>query len=309
MPRKTRKSLPNSQKTPLLFVEPPLDGARYHNVPQVRGARNPKSFLVEDQRKESSSTACNSWVCPQFDQLLPSVPRGRRLKKTCQSGTSHLDRSPQLSRSVCKFPSLSFARRSTAQALHQQPANGKNKNKSGVGAQEDPHDFQVRKVGSVNNQSDTKTTKLRTSIKRTADRRQLSKTTPEDEASNPSRCVEVLKTPGNVTRPNKHPASYSALTAGSTTHCTPVTDNVFSPPDVETPELHHDGSSSSFLCLMLTPSQPMTPPHNLTLDILAEDTPERDYGIKVTWRRRKGLMRLLRKQGNISSTEAPFNIP
>ncbi|XP_041727239.1 uncharacterized protein LOC121557837 [Coregonus clupeaformis] len=319
MPCKTRKKyLPNSQKPPLLFFEPPLDGARYHTVPQVRGALNPKSFLFEEQR-QSSSTACCSWVSPQFDQLPPPAPRGRRGRKKCLSATSILDRSSQLSRksSVCKFQSLSFQRRSTAQALHQKHARGKKAVESAVGANEDQQGLQVHKVGSLSteylsNQDETETPKLRTSLRKgTAERRGLSEMTPEGAASTSSRCVEPLRTSAaNVARHDTSPASCSAWTPASVTHHTPGTDNVFSPPDVETPQLHHDGGSSSisFLRMLLPVSQPLTPPHTVTSEILATDTPERDYGVKVTWRRRKGLMRLLRDRGQLTSAEALISI-
>lgn len=151
MPRKTRKkSLPYSQKPSLLFFEPPLDDARYHNVPQVRGALNPKSFLDEEQR-QNSCTACSSWVSPQFDQLPPPAPRGRRGRKKCLSAPSILDRSSHLSRkgSVCKFQALSFQRRSTAQPLHQKHAHRKKAVESALGAHEEQQGLQVHKLGSL----------------------------------------------------------------------------------------------------------------------------------------------------------------
>ncbi|XP_010890916.2 RAD9, HUS1, RAD1-interacting nuclear orphan protein 1 [Esox lucius] len=302
MPRKTRTKSLLSHKPSLQFVEPPLDGARYHHVPEVRGALNPKSFLFDEQQQ--SSTASSSWVTPQFEQLPPSVPRGRRGRKTCISASNILDRSSQLLRksSVCKFPSLSFERRSSAQPLRRKRADVKNAFEFAVRG---PQSVQVHEIGSLSNQLDTKTPKLRTSLReRTTDRRRLSEVTPEGEASTSGRCVEFLTTPGNVARPTKSPAICTAVTPVSATN-TPDKDNVFSPPDVETPELHHNGSSSSFLRFLLPPSQPPSPPHCL---ILAADTPERDYGVKVTWRRRKGLMRLLRDRGNLSNAEALFSI-
>ncbi|XP_064795567.1 RAD9, HUS1, RAD1-interacting nuclear orphan protein 1 [Oncorhynchus masou masou] len=316
MPRKTRKKyLPYSQKPSLLFFEPPLDDARYHNVPQVRGALNPKSFLDEEQR-QNSCTACSSWVSPQFDQLPPPAPRGRRGRKKCLSAPSILDRSSHLSRkgSVCKFQALSFQRRSTAQPLHQKHARRKKAVESTLGAHEEQQGLQVHKVGSLSteylsNQDETETPTQITSLRKgTAERRRLSEVTPEDAASTSSRCVGALRTSAaNVARHGKSPASCSAQTPASATHHTPGTDNVFSPLDVETPELHHDGSSS-FLRLLLPASQPMTPPHTVTSEILATDTPERDYGVKVTWRRRKGLMRLLIDRGYLSSAEALISI-
>jgi hypothetical protein len=52
----------------------------------------------------------------------------------------------------------------------------------------------------------------------------------------------------------------------------------------------------------------MTPPHTVISEILATDTPEREYGVKVTWGRRKGRMRLLRDRGYLSSAEALISI-
>lgn len=255
-------------------------------------------------------------VSPQFDQLPSPAPRGRRGRKKCLSATSILDRSSHLSRkgSVCKFQALSFQRRSTAQPLNQKHARRKKAVESALGAHEEQQGLQVHKVGSLSteylsNQDETETPTQRTSLRKgTAERRQLSKVTLEDAASTTSRCVGVLRTSAaNVARHGKSPASCSARTPASATHHTPGTDNLFSPPDVETPEIHHDGSSS-FLRLLLPASQPMTPPHTVTSEILATDTPERDYGVKVTWRRRKGLMRLLRDRGYLSSAEAPISI-
>uniref|UniRef100_A0A8C7VL64 Uncharacterized protein n=1 Tax=Oncorhynchus mykiss TaxID=8022 RepID=A0A8C7VL64_ONCMY len=170
MPRKTRKtSLPNSQKPSLLFFDPPLDDARYLNVPQVRGVLNPKSFLVEEKR-QNSCTTCSSWVITH--QPLAEVGF--------------------LERQLPMLPDIARAQRHALLGLLPQQ------------------------------------------------------------------------------------------------HTTPLARTMSCPPDF-------------FLRLLLPASQPMTPPHTVTSEILATDTPERDYGVKVTWRRRKGLMRLLRDRGYLSS--------
>lgn len=54
MPRKAR----NTERSPLLFLERPVCGARLQNVPEVRAALNPKEFFTETQAQNSS----NSWV-------------------------------------------------------------------------------------------------------------------------------------------------------------------------------------------------------------------------------------------------------
>ncbi|XP_028306730.1 RAD9, HUS1, RAD1-interacting nuclear orphan protein 1 [Gouania willdenowi] len=49
---------------------------------------------------------------------------------------------------------------------------------------------------------------------------------------------------------------------------------------------------------------PCTPPCTQQPDALAVDTPEKDYGVKVTWRRRKELMCLLKERGFLSESDA-----
>lgn len=60
MPRKASKR----DKSPLLFVERPLSGARLQNVPEVRAALNPKDFFTETEAHNSS--AHSSWVSFSF---------------------------------------------------------------------------------------------------------------------------------------------------------------------------------------------------------------------------------------------------
>lgn len=76
------------------------------------------------------------------------------------------------------------------------------------------------------------------------------------------------------------------------------------PPDVDTPKSIQEGSS----CLLppalhVLLGQPCTPPYDEPPEILVADTPERDYGVKVTWRRRKGLMLLLKERGLLSEPD------
>ncbi|KAJ8007131.1 hypothetical protein DPEC_G00114370 [Dallia pectoralis] len=120
-----------------------ISDAPYHNVPQVWGAINPKSFQFEEQQS-TSSTASNYWVNPQFEKLPPSVPQGRRGRKACIAASNILDKSSQLLRktSVSKFPSLSFAR-STAQPLHHKRAHVTNTLECAVGAKQSLHVHEV----------------------------------------------------------------------------------------------------------------------------------------------------------------------
>lgn len=44
-------------------------------------------------------------------------------------------------------------------------------------------------------------------------------------------------------------------------------------------------------------------PRNQPPDVLVADTPERDYGLKVTWRRRKDLMTRMKDSGHLSDAD------
>ncbi|KAM6984728.1 RAD9, HUS1, RAD1-interacting nuclear orphan protein 1 [Aplochiton taeniatus] len=231
MPRKSKRSLLNSQKPPLLFLEPPLDGARHQNLPQVRGALNPKSFV--DDRRLNTTARFTSWVSPQFgeSQLNAHSSRQGRRKK-CTSTTSIPDRSFPLSRkvSVCQFPSLTFEkgprRRATASTR-----------------------FEVLR----------------------------------DHSAKPKIAVNSALTPVEP--------------------CTPETSRVFTPPDVNTPELQQEGNScpsTPFLRLLFPISHPLTPSDTKTTDILVADTPERDYGVRVTRRKKRSMTIPLKDRGHLS---------
>ncbi|CAJ0918414.1 unnamed protein product [Ranitomeya imitator] len=48
---------------------------------------------------------------------------------------------------------------------------------------------------------------------------------------------------------------------------------------------------------------PDTPPAAGPGQILAEDTPEHEYGLRLTWRRRQGLMTFLKSRGRLKSSQ------
>ncbi|XP_061814898.1 RAD9, HUS1, RAD1-interacting nuclear orphan protein 1 [Nerophis lumbriciformis] len=81
--------------------------------------------------------------------------------------------------------------------------------------------------------------------------------------------------------------------------------SICAPPNVDTPKVTREDKRS----LSSTPSahwilaQPRSPPRRQTPDVLAPDTPERHYGVKVTWRRRTDLMSLLKERGLLSECD------
>ncbi|XP_008048453.1 RAD9, HUS1, RAD1-interacting nuclear orphan protein 1 [Carlito syrichta] len=92
------------------------------------------------------------------------------------------------------------------------------------------------------------------------------------------------------------------------THTLQGVPYAFIPPDIQTPE-------SSFVEEEPVPpeqkenSPPRGPLHTSTPSspepgpVLAEDTPEDRYGVKVTWRRRRHLLAYLRERGKLSRSQ------
>uniref|UniRef100_A0A3B4V546 RAD9-HUS1-RAD1 interacting nuclear orphan 1 n=1 Tax=Seriola dumerili TaxID=41447 RepID=A0A3B4V546_SERDU len=257
MPRKATKI----EKSPLLFVERPLCGARLQNVPEVRAALNPKEFFTETQAH--NSPALCSWVSPQFDSSVVAAPPLRRGRRKCQSATSILDGCSQLSR--------------------------KNRNQPRGSCQ-------IKKTVSSAQYLDTPK-RQSTSIRRRSVERF------SDGATSSSRCLDQPKTCSLQGKRCRLPAD-SASTPASSEFRPSEFSSVGPPPDVDTPKVIQEGSScvpSPIMHLLL--AEPCTPPCNQPPDILVADTPERDYGLKVTWRRRMGLMLLLKDRGHLSDSD------
>ncbi|NXV97098.1 RHNO1 protein, partial [Calonectris borealis] len=88
----------------------------------------------------------------------------------------------------------------------------------------------------------------------------------------------------------------------------PVEPEVFNPPDVETPQVPSVTNWRCSSTLPQTSSHAWHPEKELAFSIdpcgrgesaavLVTDTPEHEYGVKVTWRRRPHLMKYLRERG------------
>ncbi|XP_047431489.1 RAD9, HUS1, RAD1-interacting nuclear orphan protein 1 [Mugil cephalus] len=294
MPRKVTKT----EKPPLLFAERPVGGARLQNGPEVRAAINPKEFFTEKQQQQNSSTL-HSWVKPEFDTTAAAAAPVRRGRRKCQTATSFLGSCSQLSRknSVCRFPSLSFHGGSRDQS--HQPKRSRKKKAAECTAVSDERNPQRE---SCKNQRTDSTAQYSDTPKRqlSSFRKRKSKTFSDSSSSHSKSLDQPLKQ-----RDGRHVPPNGASTPASNEFSTPDVSSVGPPPDVDTPEVIQEGSSrpSSPLVHMLL-AQPCTPPCNQPPDILAPDTPERDYGVKVTWRRRKGLMLLLKEKGYLSESDA-----
>ncbi|XP_073337283.1 RAD9, HUS1, RAD1-interacting nuclear orphan protein 1 [Pagrus major] len=287
MPRKASKT----DKPPLLFLERSLCGARLQNVPEVRAALNPRDFFTETP--EHNSSALNSWVSPQFDSSAP-VPPVRRGRRKCQSVTSILDGCSQLSRkgSVCRFPSLTFQTRSRGQSHQPKSTHAKRATEGTVVS-----DTGNQPRGSCQNK---RTVSSVTPKRQTTSIRKRNVERFSDGAASSSRCLDSPETPSaQVTERCRVP-----VVDGASTPAPSEFSSVAPPPDVDTPNVIQEGSSGpSSATLHLLLPQSCTPPCNQPPDILVADTPERDYGVKVTWRRRRGLMLLMKERGHLSDSD------
>ena len=238
-------------------------------------------------------------MSPQFEQSHLAAPPARRGRRKGPSTTSILDRSSQLSRkacpktSVCKFPALSFDQGPTPPSdVNGQPkqTRGKNSNKVSVAApastnrqQPQPQQQQAFMVASLPNQQTSK---------------RQTRGTPGDMSTSSSTAAERQQpcqspAPLAVTSP---PCAATVETPGTGGFSIP------SPADLDTPEGRPGGrgSRSARVYLLGTPSQERSQSQPETL---VADTPEQDYGLRVTWRRRKGLMMALEKGGHLSKVD------
>lgn len=226
----------------------------------------------------------------------------RRGRRKDHSVTSVLDSCSQLSRktSVCKFPSLSFASRSRDEPHQPKRTLKKNATESTVvpGAGNQPlGSCQIKRaVHSAQN--------LDTPKRKSASIRKKNVKTHTEGAASSSRCLDE-SAPIQVTAKSRITADCASTPASTELSETDVS-SVFAPPDVDTPKVIHEGSicpsSSSSAHWLL--AQPCTPPCNQPPELCVADTPERDYGLKVTWRRRTDLMFLLKRKGYLSDSDS-----
>ncbi|XP_051976881.1 RAD9, HUS1, RAD1-interacting nuclear orphan protein 1-like [Xyrauchen texanus] len=305
MPRTLRKKrLVNPHKSQLLFIEGPINGPKHDYGPQLRSAIHPRTFVSEKQRQNDA--LCTSWVSPQFNSLeTKAVSRGRKIQMTtrCISNSTSVLSLPQQHRktTVCKYPPLSFEE--SMPVAQQQCKNLHTKTALRVTKKVERLQNKSYRLVSSDNRKETlaETPRRIPSIQRGVDRM----TATRVERSTKSRHTAVSK------KMHFHPNSRGATegyihTPLSNGSQTPNTSSVPAPPNVETPEMAHCSSTSSpdVLHILFPQSQPKTPPHTLNTSILVKDTPEKDYGLKVTWRRRKALMKLLINKGQLLLTDA-----
>ncbi|XP_023666676.1 RAD9, HUS1, RAD1-interacting nuclear orphan protein 1 [Paramormyrops kingsleyae] len=307
MPRNKPKKRLNSRKPQLLFIEPPLSGARHPHGSQVQSAANPRLFLSTNQRQ--SSTRNSSWVMPQFDTNLQlqsfGLQKGRR-RKGHKADSSIMNRSSTLclpqpkKTSVCKFPTLTFDTSTSSPAEGPAVTYGLKVPNPHMDELETNHVAGLASNAappSIESSSMMETPKKVTSLKRRTIKDTACRIiTPGVAASTRDTEAQLADNYGHTSGP----AYMITPNNMKSNHM----DSVFTPPDLDTPETQ--ASKNSKLHFLLPDSTEMVS-YNQPAEILVMDTPEQDYGVKVTWRKRKRLMRFLMEQGQLSSTETAIN--
>lgn len=198
---------------------------------------------------------------------------------------------------MCKFPSLTFQTRSRDQS-HQPKSTHKKKATECTVVSDAGHQPQglcrIRTISSAQ-YSDTPKRQPTSIRKRNVERY-------SDGAASSSRCLGQPQNPSvQVKERCAIPADGASTPASSELS---EVNSVGPPPDVDTPKVIQEGSSGpSPTPLHLLLPQSCTPPCNQQPDIMVADTPESDYGLKVTWRRRRGQMFLLKERGHLSDSD------
>ncbi|XP_059360846.1 RAD9, HUS1, RAD1-interacting nuclear orphan protein 1-like [Carassius carassius] len=285
MPRNShKKRLLNPHKSQLLFVEAPINGPKHEYGPQLRSAIQPKTFISE--KPQQSGAPCTSWVSPEFNSLeTTTVSERGRARKNNTRPMRISNKVPDLGfpqprrAKGCKYIPLSFEA-TTAGSQHQR------ENFSSTQTKNDRH------VSSDGHSKECRETPRRTHFPRKGVKMRMA--THVISTSRRSKVLENLQILKNLNRTSK-----------DSVH-TPNTSLVPEPPNIETPEMPHCSSTSpsSVQHLLFPPNQAKSPPYTEDTSVLVKDTPEEDYGLRVTWRRRKGLMKLLIDRGQLLPADA-----
>ncbi|NXC12209.1 RHNO1 protein, partial [Corythaeola cristata] len=201
-----------------------------------------------------------AWVCPQFETTKSVVLKARQKKHHGPHKPQNQDTSPSL------LPTGATGRRAIACKFP--PLTFENPEGHAVHPSDRPHCS--RKNTQCSHSQPKKGTAAEANI----------------QWNGPENCPEIPSSPAPQ----------------------PVEPEDFSPPDVETPQVPFLRSWRCSSAVPQTSSHAQHPEKVLALDtdprvgeesaaVLVTDTPEHEYGVKVTWRQRPHLMRFLRERG------------
>lgn len=200
---------------------------------------------------------------------------------------------------MCKFPSLTFKTKSRDQTRQPRSKHTKKATECIIGPDTGNQAQEVCQTRTISSAQCSDTPKRQTTSIRTRKVERHS-----DGASSSKRSLDQ---PETLTAQVEERCRI--LADGSTTPAANELSNIEvssigPPPDVDTPKvLQEESSDPSPACLHLLLPQSCTLLCSHPPEILVTDTPERDYGLKVTWRRRRSQMLLLKERGHLSESD------
>ncbi|XP_078272893.1 RAD9, HUS1, RAD1-interacting nuclear orphan protein 1 [Rhinoraja longicauda] len=326
MPRK--KKTIRSKKPPLLFVESPLKREQSKQVQSLPSVTNPRqvSCIPADQR------SAFTWVLPEFQTTTAQGPRrdqkSDRAKQRCSYNKAS---APSKTRSVKKlhvnFVPLTFVgsggipvqkknHNVQLNSCQQIPTHGQAKfqaNKSSLTGS-GKRGRGVYTFGKAQNSEAFDKQEYRERF--AAKRHMVGKSTVRNTAEKSSGLCPPMNGINDLAAADSDETEISF-----SENLSRSSDEAFTLPQVSTPTLGGLSSPAIFKkdsCNRLRNSglnKHKASPGLLVLDkssgrkddfsahVLVQDTPEHEYGLKITWQRRPRIMRYLMDQGNLNTND------
>nr|XP_033808312.1 tubby-related protein 3 isoform X2 [Geotrypetes seraphini] len=285
MPRRKNATC-NPRKAQLLFHESPRNGPTHQYGTQLPGAENPRHVAA---KSIDQSVAC-SWVSPQFDEPVELCYASCRSQHCPANKTVHLQHQSREANhnllsvvggcrksTVKKFPPLAFQNSMASLGTRNLSAS--------------LWDFRLM---SRNIKEVASSTGLETSSGHSSEKNQ--------------RCNKTQDSPSLVFH-NTEINSIFSLPNIQTSENNPFwtckkMQNRSSQRDMLEERMPYS-KQHTMLCQDLKELNVSgsTPERMASMHVLVEDTPEHQYGMRITWRRRQKLMKYLKERGKLKSCE------
>lgn len=292
MPRR-KKSICNPRKPQLPFLENPLHGPIHQYGSPLQKAENPR-YVPAKPLDQSTST---SWVSPQFDHTVDLHFHGRRRRhisnstldapgRTRKTNQTLLNASKACRKpSVCKFPPLDFK---DISCIPPDPTD------SILDLRSLRHNRELETCNAARGNDSSLITKTR-------QRNHLVQAAPLPsllEIDSDNGFAADTLTPPDVDTPEPTPVLRRSSVQMRRVLLPPKhTSEGGSPTELSR-------RAMTLCCETDYLDSSCGTPEGLTLlPVLVQDTPEHEYGLRITWRRRRELMNYLKERGKLKSSE------
>ncbi|XP_029455827.1 RAD9, HUS1, RAD1-interacting nuclear orphan protein 1 isoform X2 [Rhinatrema bivittatum] len=280
-----KKAASNPRKPKLLFHETPLEGPMHQYGSAVLTARNPKWVPA----KLIDQSVSSSWVSPQFDKAVEFHFPGCRRRRRHQANNAVRHRSQEAGHNL---PIAVGPCRKTAVKMFPPLTFHDSKASLGTGNPSDSL-WDFRPI-SLSSRQVVPNTGLETSPGTLNEKNPRVRT--QEPPSSEFHEVETFSvfSPPNTETP-EHSLLLSCRNLQSRSSLREILEGRSTPCSKQQDVLCPD---SEGLNVSGGPSEDMTSMH-----VLVEDTPEHEYGVRITWRRRQELMKYLKARGMLKSSE------